>query len=164
MSSSKISSKFTSSMINVSKTGKAGNCTCSCLGETNVPKCSTDMPSHETLYFAPMLLQTEISLSNNCKKKKKKIDIKHVHYSFFFLFFSFFSSQKVVPPAPLDPKGPWYPKLRIPRAKSDVFHTQAWYNYMYVCMSLSICAYICVVSIYLCNMLACICAYIILPY
>ena len=45
-----------------------------------------------------------------------------------FFVFSFFSSQKVVPPAPLDPKGPWYPKLWIPRAKSDAFHTQAWYN------------------------------------
>ena len=62
-------------------------------------------------------------------EKKKKNDIKHVHHNFFFLFFSFFSSQKVVPPAPLDPKGPWYPKLRIPRAKaSDAFHTQAGYN------------------------------------
>ena len=28
----------------------------------------------------------------------------------------------------MDPKGPWYPKLRIPWAKSDAFHTQAWYN------------------------------------
>ena len=45
-----------------------------------------------------------------------------------FFVFSFLSSQKVVPPAPLDPKGPWYPKLRIPRAKSDAFHTQAWYK------------------------------------
>ena len=111
-------------MVNVSKTGKAGNCTCPCLGETNVPKCSTDMPSHETLYFAPMLLQTEISLSKNWKKKL----ISNMFFTASFFIFSFFSSPKVVPPAPLDPKRLWYPKLRISQAKSDAFHTQAWYN------------------------------------
>ena len=106
------------------KLGRLEICTCSCLGETNVSKCSTDMPSHEALYFALMLLQRKISLSKNWQKKN---DIKHVHYSLFFYFF-IYSSQEVVPPAPLDLKGPWYPKLQIPRANSDAFHTQAWYK------------------------------------
>ena len=84
----------------------------------------------------PICLHMKHCISHQCFYRQKlhfqKIEKKNWYQTcslqLLYLFFSFFSSQKVVPPAPLDPKGPWYPKLQIPRAKSDAFHTQAWYK------------------------------------